>query len=433
MFEWFVALSPLSKLAVTLLLVVALMRIRVPMGAALLSGAGLLALLFPMAMGDFGSALLQGLISLETLFLLFIIVGILVYSGILNATGQITRIIESFRSMAGASRLSLVMFPALIGLLPMPGGAIFSAPMVGASAEGSTISPAHKTLANYWFRHIWEFWFPLYPGVALFLALTQVPVGVFILMQLPMTIWALAAGYLVILRGIQMQGDRRRDYSASKMRAFLLELTPIFIVVGAVAFISPLTQPASEWLGMPEAYLKQVPILLGLGAGMLWLAAYRGLTGSILCRILLKKNILEMIALALGLMMFKSVLGQSGAVVALRDQFAASGVPLEVAICLLTFAAGMVVGIAVGFVGTSFPVVLALLAAIPEAQRLPYLALAFSMGYLGMMLSPVHICLLLTNEYFKSRLGKVYPRLIALCAPTGLVAIALFLLYRRIF
>jgi hypothetical protein len=36
------------------------------------------------------------------------------------------------------------------------------------------------------------------------------------------------------------------------------------------------------------------------------------------------------------------------------------------------------------------------------------LVLAFSMGYAGMMLSPVHLCFLLTAEYFNTSLIKVY-------------------------
>jgi hypothetical protein len=45
-------------------------------------------------------------------------------------------------------------------------------------------------------------------------------------------------------------------------------------------------------------------------------------------------------------------------------------------------------------------------------QPVAALVLAFSMGYAGMMLSPVHLCFLLTADYFSSSIIKVYRYLI---------------------
>ncbi len=40
------------------------------------------------------------------------------------------RLLDTFRGLVRRPSLNLIVFHALIGLLPMPGGAIFSAPMV---------------------------------------------------------------------------------------------------------------------------------------------------------------------------------------------------------------------------------------------------------------------------------------------------------------
>ncbi|HTG80996.1 MAG TPA: DUF401 family protein [Geobacteraceae bacterium] len=39
------------------------------------------------------------------------------------------------------------------------------------------------------------------------------------------------------------------------------------------------------------------------------------------------------------------------------------------------------------------------------------LALAFGSGFAGVMLSPVHLCLVLTREYFNADMARVYNRL----------------------
>ncbi|NIA14504.1 MAG: DUF401 family protein [Nitrospiraceae bacterium] len=420
------------KLGIALLGIVALMRARAPMGVALLAGAVFLAILFPMTPPAFAKALLGGLVSDQTVFLLTVITAILIFSGALDASGQIARIIDAFKAMVGESRLTLVTFPALIGLLPMPGGAVFSAPMVKAAAQNADIRPEQATIANYWFRHIWEYWFPIYPGVVLMLTLTRVSTGKFLLMQIPLTLLAVAAGYAIILHRIKLGGRRHRDYSPGAIGAFLRELSPILIVVAAVAVLDPLMSVLVKGLQTDSIVVRRVPVLLGLVLAGAWLFARRGLTWATLGKLMRKRNIVEMALLAAGLMMFKAVLEQSGAVEILRDEFAAWNIPLIVIVCALPLAAGLVVGIAIGYVGASFPLVIALLATIPEADRLPYYCLAYSFGYAGMMLSPVHLCLVLTNEYFNASLLRVYRYLIPLCLSIMLGSLLLFAAYRAI-
>jgi hypothetical protein len=52
-----------------------------------------------------------------------------------------------------------------------------------------------------------------------------------------------------------------------------------------------------------------------------------------------------------------------------------------------------------GFVGASFPVVISLTQDSPDFAA--WISLAYVSGYTGMMLSPIHMCLVLTKDYFK--------------------------------
>jgi hypothetical protein len=432
MFDWLESLPATLRLAVTLLVIVLLMRGKIPMGLALLVGGTLLAVFFGMPWAAVGAAVLEGLFSQQSVFLLIIVITILVFSGTLGATGQIERIIDRFRTIVGESRLTLVTFPALIGLLPMPGGAMFSAPMVEHAAARANLSPERTTIANYWFRHIWEYWFPIYPGVILALTLADAPTGPFILMQLPMTLCSLIIGYVFILRGIHMGEKRKRDYSRQALAAFIRELTPILIVVVAVALLDPLAAIVTRALQTDSILLRRLPVLLGLIFGGAWLFLRRGLTWRVVGALTLKRNTMEMAFLALGVTLFQAILKHSGAVVVLRDEFTAWHVPLLLVICLLPFVAGLVVGLVFGLIGCSFPVVVMLLSTMPVEERLPYYCLAFSFGYVGMMLSPVHLCLVLTNEYFKASLLRVYRHLIPLNLATAACSVVLFLLYRML-
>ncbi|MBN1256962.1 MAG: DUF401 family protein, partial [Planctomycetes bacterium] len=102
---------------------------------------------------------------------------------------------------------SMAILPALVGLLPMPGGALFSAPLVEECDGEQGVQPIRKVIANYWYRHIWEYWWPLYPGVLLTIAISGLEVWQFVLLMLPMTPVAIAIGYFFILRKLDPEKD----------------------------------------------------------------------------------------------------------------------------------------------------------------------------------------------------------------------------------
>ena len=81
-------------------------------------------------------------------------------------------------------------------------------------------------------------------------------------------------------------------------------------------------------------------------------------------------------------------------------------------IIVLPCMVGGISGIAVGFVGTTFPVLISLLQTLQiEGSFLPYLVLGFCSGFMGVMLSPLHVCFLVTQQYFKSAFPLLYRRL----------------------
>ena len=138
----------------------------------------------------------------QTIGLALIVGMILVMSKIMEESGHMDRLVKSLRSLTNDERTVGAVMSAMIGLLPMPGGALVSAPMVETSLSKHSIPGEQKTVLNYWFRHIWEFWWPLYPGVILAVALLEVETWNFMILMAPMTLVSIAAGILYILRPI---------------------------------------------------------------------------------------------------------------------------------------------------------------------------------------------------------------------------------------
>ena len=119
------AIPALVRVGIVLAAILVLQGLRLHIGLSLLAGSVCLGVLFTMGPGAYLQAAVAGVDSVESIFLMILVGGILVLSNAMNACGQIQRLVESFRALVGESRIMLVAFPAMIGLLPMPGGRCF--------------------------------------------------------------------------------------------------------------------------------------------------------------------------------------------------------------------------------------------------------------------------------------------------------------------
>ena len=86
-----------------------------------------------------------------------------------------------------------------------------------------------------------------------------------------------------------------------------------------------------------------------------------------------------------------------------------SGLPPMVVLFVLPFLAGLMTGLTIAYVGITFPILMPLMGS--GSPSLGLLALAFGSGFAGVMLSPVHLCLVLSREYFNADMTQVYRRL----------------------
>ena len=144
-----------------------LLRLRVALWKAIFAGCAVLVLLTGMPAAEWLRLPLVSAVQVDFLAMIAMLFGIMVLSGVQGASGQSQRLVQSLERCVSNPRVRLVIFPALVGFLPMPGGALFSCPMLEEAAHGMSLSPARKALINYWFRHIWEVSWPLYPGYIL--------------------------------------------------------------------------------------------------------------------------------------------------------------------------------------------------------------------------------------------------------------------------
>ena len=180
------SLPALAKVLGTLALILLLNAVLRNLMAAIAAGALLLGLWSGQSLLGVGRISWARFSSLDNLLLMVVVCQIIWLSSLMAKTGVMQDMVQSVRERI-SHRLSFAALPAVIGLLPMPGGAMFSAPMVDSADAGGRLPSLLKTQTNYWFRHVWEYWWPLYPGVILTLGMTGLEIWQLIPAQLPMS------------------------------------------------------------------------------------------------------------------------------------------------------------------------------------------------------------------------------------------------------
>jgi integral membrane protein (TIGR00529 family) len=378
-------MTDLIKIGAAFALIVALLRLRWNLGLVMLGGALFLGALYRIGPSAQARVLFLATIDPVTINLVTGLVLIMVLENIIRKKGLLKRMMEAVVNVARDRRIAMAVLPGVIGLLPSAGGAAFSAPMVQEAAADADVGPERKAFINYWFRHIWEYISPLYPGIVLAAAITKTPLNRLMLSQLPLPLAVVGVGALLAFRGLQTETVRGKR-NGDELMALFVTLLPITISIVLVAVFK---------LPLAVAMIAIVTAMFLL---------YRYSVSEIMTA--LRESVsINVMLMVVGIMVFKGMLDASGAIEALPVFFTQSGLPMGVVLFALPFIVGLLTGLTVGFVGATFPIITAMLGGHPDPAAITF---AFASGFAGVMLSPTHLCLLLTIKYFKADTAGTY-------------------------
>jgi len=404
-------LMPLAKVLLAFGVMLTGMRLRQPLWLAVLAGGVVLALSFHMPLAQWARVAGATLFQRETTYLVFILALILFLSEVLEKSGQTRRIMQAATGFLVSPKLRLAFFPALVGFLPMPGGAVFSAPMVRDMADELGVNRRDTALVNYWFRHLWELCWPLYPGIILTSSLAGVPLARLIIYTCPCILLCIVLGWRFIMRPAvaHLQDAPARLQAPRNLGAALFEGLPMLIAIccglGFEVGMTLLAPDLPFELGIMSALVLAITCALvqnRVGPGFV-------------AGVLRDRELYKLVGLVVAVLVFKDVLQASGAVEQLAS--VASGPGALFALTLgLPFLVGLISGITVAFVGATFPIILGVLHNIGAQELLmPVLALGLFAGFTGVMVSPLHVCFVLSCQFFGADIAKTWRRLLLPC------------------
>jgi hypothetical protein len=199
-------------------------------------------------------------------------------------------------------------------------------------------------------------------------------------------------------------------------------------VIVALAGLTSLFNSVGYSIQIPGA----LSILPGLAVSLIWVGVVNHVSLSRIQSAVLDKSTLPMLLLIAAIMIFKGIMADSQAVIQVRNELMEYGIPVVLIVAVMPLISGFITGVAVGFVGISFPLIIPLFQISNPFVYLSFAALAYTFGYMGQILSPIHLCLLVTKDYFKAGLLSSYRYLVTPSVAVMTVAVLVFWVSRNI-
>jgi len=399
------------KILLSFILIVLLIRWTVNLGIAMVVGALSLALLYLLPITTIGKAFLETITSYTTIQLVISLGLIMVMENIMRKTETFSQMMESLKKLVRDTRIVLAAPPAIIGMVPSIGGAYFSAPLVEEASRAISISPERKGFINYWFRHIWEYILPTYPGILLASAVTHVPLDKLILYQIPFAFMVVLTGVFFSFRGLDLRrgspipaGMSPVKGNRKDLKRLILSISPIGAIILMVGLI-------------------HIDIALTMVVVISLMFLYHRYSLKRIAETLREAISWNILLIIVGVIFYKEMLGKTGAVEGMSLFLSGAGFPLILLFFILPFAVGLFTGLTIAFVGTTFPLLITISGGTPEIGNL---AFAFASGFTGVMFSPVHLCFVLTGEYFSADRGVIYRYMLI---PSGMVMLTALVMW----
>ena len=400
----------LVKLLVIGGVIIFLLAKKWPLRYIILLSSLLVGALFALSPLQIVETFIFALIDPATLRLLGIVGLVYILSGLLNKVEILGELVDSLRGLIKDYRLTLAFIPALLGLIPMPAGTMFSAPLVKEVGRPVGLTPEEATFANYWFRHVWEFVWPLFPDLILFAGLLGVKIQEIIWVQLPLALTAIVVGLVWEYKNLKKDNTviHQRDIFPNLKRLFL-GIWPILLIIILV-------------LGIKIEVLISLVIVI-LAVFFLNLPKLTAKTIKEIIRDNLDWKVLTLVA---SIMIFQRMLQVSGGIEIIPEVLAKWGAPIFIVLFIIPFVLGIMTGMGTAALGISVPLLLPII--IPDEINLSYAMLVFAGSYTGMMISPMHLCLVVSKDYFRADMGKIYrmlsfPLIVVVLVAFGLVMV----------
>jgi hypothetical protein len=388
---------------VSFILIILLIRYKINFGFALIIGSLILAI-FSINDFDINNIPINMIQDQEfligTLELAILMTLIYMLAKLMQETNAISKLIDSLRTIFSKGG-TLGVIPAIYGLMPVLGGALFSAPFVQEEGKEFNIQVDKKNFFNIWFRHIW---FPVYPISITILTMAEyasIKVTDLIKGNFLTFLVMIIIGYIILHFFIKKSNDKsdlkKIDFECIKKECRgLIFLLPPIIPVSFVVF----------------HYLFKISLeicfIFGVIFGIIILLYLVKIPKSNYFN-LFKKCITWKFALVIiGIMVFRKIFELTKSNQPIFEMLQGFNIPILAILIILPFILGIVTGYLLIAITLSYPLLTDFFS-ITGLTDIGFASLIFMSAFVGYLISPIHLCNILSSNYLKTETTKMYP------------------------
>jgi len=330
----------------------------------------------------------------ETVELAVLMTLIFTLAKCMQDTEAIKKLIDSLRTFFSKGG-TLGVIPAVYGLMPVPGGALFSAPMIGEEGEKYQLDKNQKNFLNVWFRHIW---FPIYPiSSAMILICSEkfsnINIYHLILFNIPAFIAAIIIGIIYLKKFIKKPSlqptKTKKDYTG--LIYLLPPIVPLFFY--GILQIFDFPQIRSFLIGVIFSIILLYFLIK---------ISFKEYTQ------IIKKSVTWKLALAIfGIMIFREMFEVSQANILIADMIGKLPVPALLIIIIIPLLLGLLTGYNLGAIALSYFLVEPFFQ-LTGINIIGLTSIIFISSLVGYLISPIHLCNVLSSEYLKTDTTRMY-------------------------
>jgi len=378
------------------------------LGTALFAGAIFLAFMsiFPYRV-NLGEVSALVFLSPKNIFLALSVMVIPLLGGIMNKSGLMMELIHR---LDVSNKWGLMLSPGLFGLLPMPGGALLSAPLV--ENIDPNLAPHKKVAINVWFRHVLILIYPLQGSI---LVVTDIvgfsnPYITSGVLLIPFVVMVTIGFLYFILTTPKIERKNTRNLCIFLRDVFPILLAPIIDIIGRIV-LSQLEKnsiPAPEWI-VPEMFLF-IGLIISVAFSFLLSKHAKSeeviqVHSNEILGIAKKMKVWRYPIMIFGMFFFLEVFVRSG----MPEFISALNAPM-VLFLFISFLMGVGTGRVQLPASILFPIYMTqhVITVMPFFQ----FGLIYFAVFLGYLITPIHPCLAYSIDYFKTTYTKSFRNLV---------------------
>ena len=382
-------MTQLFIVIIVFLIIPLLGRFKINLSYILLISCGILALLSGIgaeAAWQSATSIFTDFLSLNTI-LSVMMVSIL--GGLMKHYQILDKIVDSIYKIIQNKKIILMILPALVGVLIIPGGALLSAPFIHEIGEEMKIPAPKRAAINLVFRHFAMFIMPFSTGILVVsAALPEINIARLIFLNLFYVVPILIISYFLFIKDIEYINTIKVKFSGRNLIDLLLYTSPLYICV----IINAVT-------GLPFSIALIFSVLA------VYLLCDKKNFFSILISSMNYHTVLTVAAI---LIMKEIILNIDELLMLFNSMFNSESNMMS--ILLIFFISSVFFGVVTGNQTATLAIILPMISQLDVSLEMIYIYTYFSFActYAGYFFSPIHLCQAFTIQYMNVTTMELY-------------------------